>query len=74
MILSGEQIRSRIGDSIFIDPFYEENLNPNSYNLTLHNELLIYEEVVLDMRQVNRVRRIQIPESGMVLSPNQLYL
>ena len=74
MILSGEQIRSRLGGSIFIDPFYEENLNPNSYNLTLHDELLIYEEVVLDMRQVNRVRRLQIPESGMVLSPNQLYL
>ena len=74
MILSGEQIRSRLGSSIFIDPFYEENLNPNSYNLTLHDELLIYEEVVLDMRQVNRVRRIQIPEGGMVLSPNQLYL
>lgn len=74
MILSGEQIRSRLGDSILIDPFQEENLNPNSYNLTLHNELLIYEEVVLDMRQVNRVRRIQIPPDGMVLSPNQLYL
>ena len=74
MILSGEQIRSRLGDSIFIDPFQEENLNPNSYNLTLHDELLIYEEVVLDMRQVNRVRRIQIPSEGIVLSPNQLYL
>ena len=74
MILSGEQIRSRLGESIFIDPFKEENLNPNSYNLTLHDELLIYEEVVLDMRQVNRVRRVQIPPTGMVLSPNQLYL
>ena len=74
MILSGEQIRSRLGDSIFIDPFQEENLNPNSYNLTLHDELLIYEEVVLDMRQVNRVRRVQIPPDGIVLSPNQLYL
>ncbi|MFP6618367.1 MAG: dCTP deaminase [Pirellulaceae bacterium] len=74
MILSGEQIRSRLGDSILIDPFQEENLNPNSYNLTLHDELLIYEEVVLDMRQVNRVRRIQIPSEGIVLSPNQLYL
>lgn len=74
MILSGEQIRSRLGDAITIEPFCEENLNPNSYNLTLHDELLIYEEVVLDMRQVNRVRRIQIPPEGMVLSPNQLYL
>ena len=74
MILSGEQIHSRLGDTISIEPFCEENLNPNSYNLTLHDELLIYEEVVLDMRQVNRVRRIQIPLEGMVLSPNQLYL
>ena len=32
------------------------------------------EEVVLDMRQPNRTRRIEIPEEGMVLSPNQLYL
>ena len=74
MILSSEQIHSRLGDTISIEPFCEENLNPNSYNLTLHDELLIYEEVVLDMRQVNRVRRIQIPLEGMVLSPNQLYL
>ncbi|MBL8827286.1 MAG: dCTP deaminase, partial [Planctomycetaceae bacterium] len=48
--------------------------NPNSYNLTLHNELLTYEEVVLDMRKANRTRRIEIPPEGLVLSPNQLYL
>ena len=35
---------------------------------------MVYEEVVLDMRQVNRVRRLKIPESGLVLNPNQLYL
>ena len=33
-------------------------LNPNSYNLTLHDELMVYEEVVLDMAKANRVRRI----------------
>lgn len=74
MILSGDEIRKRQGQDIIIDPFDESNLNPNSYNLSLHNEILTYEEVVLDMRKANRVRRITIPDSGLVLSPNQLYL
>src|SRR6187455_944916 len=74
MILSGEEIRRQLGKNIVIDPYREDNLNPNSYNLTLHNELLVYEEVVLDMRHSNRTRRIEIPEDGLVLSPNQLYL
>ena len=74
MILSGHEIREQLGANIVIDPFDPARLNPNSYNLTLHNELMIYEEVVLDMRKPNRVRRIAIPPEGLVLSPNQLYL
>jgi len=74
MILSGQEIRSRIGNDIHIDPFDETRLNPNSYNLSLHDELMVYEEVVLDMAKANRVRRVAIPEEGLVLSPNQLYL
>jgi len=74
MILSGHQIRKNLGSNILIDPFNEAHLNPNSYNLTLHNELMTYEEVVLDMAKANRVRRITIPPEGLVLGPNQLYL
>ena len=74
MILSGEMIREKLDGDIIIDPFEPKHLNPNSYNLTLHDELLTYEEVVLDMRKSNRVRRITIPTSGLVLNPNQLYL
>lgn len=74
MILSGSEILRRMGEDIEIDPFHQSHLNPNSYNLTLHNELMVYEEVVLDMAKANRVRRIEIPEDGLVLSPNQLYL
>jgi dCTP deaminase len=74
MILSGDEIRKAVGSDIIIDPFNESNVNPNSYNLTLHGEIMVYEEVVLDMRQPNRVRRIRIPEDGLVLNPNQLYL
>lgn len=74
MILSGEQIQNRLGSDIVIDPFDESNLNPNSYNLSLHNEIMTYEEIVLDMRKANRVHREQIPEDGLVLNPDQLYL
>ncbi len=74
MILSGHQIQSRLQSDILIDPFDESHLNPNSYNLSLHNELMTYEEVVLDMRKANRVRRIEIPREGYVLNPNKLYL
>jgi len=74
MILSGNEIRQQLGRNILIDPFDESRLNPNSYNLSLHDELLVYEEVVLDMRKSNRVERLRIPEEGLVLTPNQLYL
>jgi dCTP deaminase len=74
MILTGPEILKQLGGNIRIHPFDEKRLNPNSYNLSLHNELLTYEEVVLDMRQPNRVRRITIPEEGLVLNPHQLYL
>ncbi len=74
MILSGQEIQAQLGKNILIEPFDQSRLNPNSYNLTLHDELMIYEEVVLDMRKANRVRRMSIPHEGLVLQPNQLYL
>jgi dCTP deaminase len=74
MILTGSEIQAQLGSNIFIEPFDVARLNPNSYNLRLHNELLVYEEIVLDMRRPNRFRRYVIPEDGLVLNPNQLYL
>ncbi len=74
MILTGQEIKSQLGNNIIIEPFDERLLNPNSYNLCLHNELLVYEEIVLDMRRPNRCRRYTIPADGFVLNPNQLYL
>ncbi|WCK57073.1 dCTP deaminase (plasmid) [Aneurinibacillus sp. Ricciae_BoGa-3] len=74
MILSGLEIKKRLGKEIFIDPFNEKQVNPNSYNLKLHNELLVYDEVVLDMKKENQTRKIVIPEEGIVLMPGVLYL
>ena len=74
MILSGLEIRKNLGDCIKIEPFDEKCLNPNSYNLKLHNELLIYTGDTLDMKQPNATKLITIPEEGLLLTPGQLYL
>lgn len=74
MILSGKEIKNRLGKEIVIEPFVERQLNPNSYNLRLHNELLVYEERTLDMKTENRAKRLTIPEEGLVLEPGILYL
>lgn len=75
MMLSGKEIKKNIElGNIIIEPFKEENLNPNSYNLSLHNELLVYECDVLDMKKANPTKKIVIPEEGLILEPNKLYL
>lgn len=74
MILSGKQIKNKLGEDIVIKPYSDEQLNPNSYNLRLHNELYIYEETSLDMKKENKYRKIVIPPEGIVLEPNKLYL
>lgn len=74
MILSGKEIQRHIGKEIIIEPFDQSRVNPNSYNLTLHNELLVYENHELDMKKLNSTKRITIPEEGLVLEPNRLYL
>lgn len=52
MILSGKQIKERLHKDIIIEPFNELQLNPNSYNLRLHNELVVYEDHILDMKKI----------------------
>lgn len=74
MILSGKEIQAQLGKKINIEPFSQDQLNPNSYNLKLHNELLVYENDVLDMKNPNPTSKIIIPEEGLLLEPNKLYL
>ena len=74
MILTGDEIKAQLDKNIVIEPFDEKQLNPNSYNLRLHDELIVYEEIVLDVRRPNRYRRHIIPPEGLVLQPGQLYL
>lgn len=74
MILSGKQIRKELGSSIFIDPYHEERLNPNSYNLSLHEQLLVYDSLELDMKKKNSASPLVIPPEGLLLETNKLYL
>lgn len=74
MILSGLEIKKRLHKTIEIEPYDEQRLNPNSYNLTLNNELLTYDSDILDMKTKNEVHRIFIPPEGLVLEPGKLYL
>ena len=74
IILSGKEIKRKLGKDIVIEPFNNTQLNPNSYNLQLHNELMVYENDILDMKTENRTKKIIIPEEGLVLEPGRLYL
>ena len=75
MVLSGKKIIENIksGD-IYISPFNVDKINPNSYNLSLYNKLMVYTNDVLDMKKLNNTKIIDIPEDGYILAPNKLYL
>ncbi|HBY20976.1 MAG: dCTP deaminase [Clostridiales bacterium GWE2_32_10] len=75
MIISGLKILEEVKNgNIIIDPFDEKKLGPNSYNITLANKLVVYEEDVLDMKKKPTCREIIIPEEGLLLKPGELYL
>ena len=74
MILSGKEIARHIGEEIVITPFNPKRLNPNSYNLTLADELMVYDNYELDMKKKNTGHLLKIPQEGYVLEPNKLYL
>jgi len=74
MILSGKEILRKMGKELLIEPFDEKLVNPNSYNLRLHNELLVYNDDCLDMKKPNPTTSIIIPDEGLVLEPGRLYL
>ncbi|MDR3647191.1 MAG: dCTP deaminase [Candidatus Babeliales bacterium] len=74
MIISGKEIKRNLGSNLIIEPFNEKQLGPNSYNLRLHNELLIYDNYTLDMKHPNTAHKVIIPQEGLLLRPNTLYL
>ena len=75
MLLTGKEIEKHLGREIVIDPWNPAQLNPNSYNLRLHNELVVYQkDCTLDMKKSNPYETITIPDTGLLLTPGTLYL
>lgn len=74
MILSGLEIEKNLGKNIIIEPFSRSQLNSNSYNVRLHNKLLVYKDKTLDMKKPNETKEIIISDKGFKLEPNELYL
>lgn len=76
MILTDTKIKEAIQEgSIVIEPYDEENLGANSYDVHLGAELAVYRSEVLDAKKHNEVDRFFIdPEFGYVLQPGRTYL
>lgn len=68
MILSGKEIEKHIGKEIVIEPFDRSRVNPNSYNLSLYHELMVYDHHELDMAKPNPASTIYIPKVAMCCS------
>ena len=79
-ILSGAQIVEEMAKgNIVITDFDPKRLNPNSYNVRLANELLVYDlkpGEYLDMKKKNPTKVIDLNDfpDGYVLQPGVLYL
>ncbi|MDD2409614.1 MAG: dCTP deaminase [Bacilli bacterium] len=75
MILSGDKIEKCIkNNQIKIIPFNKSQINPNSYNYRLGEYLKVYDEKLLDSKRKLKTKIIKIPDSGIILYPNKIYL
>ncbi|MDP6642109.1 MAG: deoxycytidine deaminase [Candidatus Nanoarchaeia archaeon] len=67
MILTGDEIIKEIKKSnITITPFNKNQINPNSYNYRIGEEIVVFSK--------SRMKKEKIPKKGFVLKPHQIYL
>lgn len=75
MILSDKKILEEIKKgAIVIKPFDARNMGGNSYDVHLSKHLAQYVSKTLDAKKHNKIKHFDIPKSGFVLKPGQLYL
>lgn len=78
-MISGLEISRLItkGD-ITIEPFVTDQINPNSYNLTIGDTVIVYDPIdgIIDSHftERNRPKELLIPLEGLVLEPSKIYL
>lgn len=75
-MLSGKKIKELVGrKELTISPFNQECINPNSYDVHLHDKIATYKyDNFLDSKKENELQYQPIPEEGIVLRPGKLYL
>jgi len=75
MILTGTEIveQRRLG-RIRIEPFHPEQVSPNSYDFRLGDAVEMYQSEALDFRQENPKVKIPIPDDGLLLKIDKIYL
>jgi dCTP deaminase len=75
MILSDRKILEYVkrGD-IVIEPFDLSNMGGNSYDVHLSKYFAVYKDKTLDAKKHNLIRHFEIPKTGFVLKPDELYL
>lgn len=75
MILTGDAIRQAVaGGDIVIEPFEDHLVGPNSYDFHLGSRCRTYTEPVLDCARDNPSRLEAIPEDGLLVAPESIYL
>jgi dCTP deaminase len=72
MILTGSKIKDEIKKgNIFIAPFSEDQINPNSYNYRLGSSIKVFDKFE-DSKAI--FREIKIPKEGYILETKKMYL
>lgn len=75
MILTDTQILEEIENgTILVEPFDRACLGSNSYDVHLGRYLATYKNRTLDAKKHNEIEEVIIPEEGILLEPNTLYL
>jgi len=75
VILTGNKIlKEHQAGKIKISPFYEQQLNSNSYDFRLGNIIKIYRNEILDPKIKQETDVIDISEKEITLYPNKIYL
>lgn len=75
MILTGPRIKAEVKKKkITIEPFFVDQINPNSYDFRLGEYVKVYKSTILDTKKNNEVEIIKIPDTGLELQSDRLYL
>jgi len=75
MILTDKKILEEIKNgTIVIQPYQEDCMGSNSYDVHLSKHFAVYKDRVLDAKKHNEIEHFEIPAEGYVLYPDVLYL